>query len=839
MAKTDRKDLGYLGEDFQYKLVHTFMEDKEFFKDLNNIVDQNMFTDAALKTYVGLMKEYYEREEAVPSYIMMGIALNEKAHSDIEKEIFKETLDKIEKTSTEGVDYIRNLAEKFFKQQNIVKTANSILKIAGNGDTSKYDECVELLNEALNQGTKENFGSSVFDDIGETLSDDYRVAIPTGIGKLDESLEGGLGKGELGVIIGSSSFGKAQPLDARILTPNGYKLMGDMQIGDEVIGRDGLPHKVSGVFPQGMRPIYKVTFSNGTSCECDIEHLWSVNSLYQRCGRKYIKGKSKHKNDKFYVPDYSYKTITLKEILEKGLYRKNRNKYNFKIPKTEIVEFTENNDILDPYLVGYIIGDGNLDRVNITVGYKDKKEIESILSPILGEDLHMFYREKRNMWTFDVVGDTKKYIKENFEYHKSDTKEIPEKYLINSKRNRIALLQGLMDSDGFANKNGSCEFCSKSEKLAKQVQFLVRSLGGYASLDIDKSGYFSKKYNEYVDCGFRYRVTISMCDEEVKIFRMQRKQERVKYRTRLKNSIFITNAEYIGEKEAQCIMVNSDEHLYLTEDFIVTHNTSLTTAIASFASTYKCPQNNNRGYRVLQIVFEDRIKQIQRKHIGRITGIEAKDLSKPGIIEQVKEQLEKYEDRELLMNNLKIVKFPSGEMTASHIQRYIKKLINNGFKPDLVVIDYFECLTHISDNSSSNEYEKEGKTMRKLEAMASELDIALWIPTQGTKDSVNLELVTMDKAGGSFKKIQIAHIVMSIARTMEDIEANRATIALLKNRAGKSGKVFNNVEFNNGTCRISTDHVDEFDNMLEYNKNSQKEMQNLAKEVFQLSRQKK
>ena len=129
--------------------------------------------------------------------------------------------------------------------------------------------------------------------------------------------------------------------------------------------------------------------------------------------------------------------------------------------------------------------------------------------------------------------------------------------------------------------------------------------------------------------------------------------------------------------------------------------------------------------------------------------------------------------------------------------------------------------------------------MRKLESMAGELDMALWIPTQGTKDSVNLELVTMDKAGGSFKKIKIANIVMSIARSMEDIEANRATIALLKNRAGKSGKVFNNVEFNNGTCRISTDHVDEFDNMLEYNKNSQKEMQNLAKEVFKLSQQKK
>jgi hypothetical protein len=96
----------------------------------------------------------------------------------------------------------------------------------------------------------------------------------------------------------------------------------------------------------------------------------------------------------------------------------------------------------------------------------------------------------------------------------------------------------------------------------------------------------------------------------------------------------------------------------------------------------------------------------------------------------------------------------------------------------------------------------------------------------------------MDKSGGSFKNIQIAHIVMSIARTMEDIERNKATIALLKNRAGKSGKVFNNVEFNNGTCRISTDNVDEFESMVEYNKNAQKEKTILAKEIFKLAQEK-
>ena len=828
----ERKNLGYLGEDFQFKLVHTFLEDRNFFKDLHNIVDQNMFTNPTLKIVVGVLKEYYETEEVIPSYSMMKITLNNKAKNDVEREIYATIIDKIQTTTSEGVDVIRDLAEKFFKQQNIIKTANEILRIAGNGDTNKYERCVDLLTEALNQGTHEDLGCSVFDDLEETLSDDYRTAIPTGIGKIDEALEGGLGKGELGVIIGSSSFGKAQPLDAKILTPNGHKLMGDMKVGDEVIGRDGKPYKVSGVFPQGVRPIYKVSFSNGTSCECDIEHLWNVNSRYQRKGYKYVKGVSKSRDDKYYLRDDSYKTLTLREIMEKPIKYKN-GEYNFRVPMPQAVEFCEREVPFDPYFIGYLIGDGNLNRLTISVGVGDKEAVESILTPILGEDLHMHYRPNRNIWSFDVVGSTKKMIKESFEYKKSEDKCIPKEYIFNSIANRSALLQGLMDSDGCANKNGSCEFSSKSEKLALQVQYIVRSLGGFASIDVDSSSYHSHKYQKRIDCGVRYRVTISLCDDTIPLFRLERKQSRVKYRTRNANTLYISNVEYVGEKEAQCIMVDNDEHLYLTEDFIVTHNTSLTTSLAAHAATYRCEANNNQGFKVLQIVFEDRIKQIQRKHLGKITGVEAKDLSKEDVVGAVKEQLSHYEDKETLKKNLRIKRFPSGEITASFLRRFLNKLINSGFKPDMVIVDYFECLEHLGDSASANEYEKEGKTMRKLEALAGDLDIALWIPTQGTKDSVNMELVTMDKAGGSFKKIQIAHIVMSIARTMEDIEANKATIAILKNRAGKAGKVFNNVEFNNGTCRISTDNVDEYDNMMAYNKNQQKELSKLQNEIFQ------
>jgi len=125
--------------------------------------------------------------------------------------------------------------------------------------------------------------------------------------------------------------------------------------------------------------------------------------------------------------------------------------------------------------------------------------------------------------------------------------------------------------------------------------------------------------------------------------------------------------------------------------------------------------------------------------------------------------------------------------------------------------------------------------MRKLESMANEFQAALWVTTQGTKESLNSEIVTLDKAGGSFKKIQIAHIVMSIARTIEDIAHCEATIAILKNRAGKSGKVFNGVYFDNGTCTINTDNVQEFSNIIGFREDKQKELLNMQKEVFKSS----
>ncbi len=823
-----RSDLGYLGETFQYRLTHEFMENHTFFEDLSSIIDQNMFTDPNLKTLVGVMKNYYEREGHVPSYDMLEVELRDISHSDKEIETYLAILEKVRNSASDGVERTRELAEKFFKQQNIIRTANEILKIAGNGDTNQYDACVDLLNDAMTKGTHNDFGEGLFDHINETLSDDYRVPIPTGIGKIDEALEGGLGKGELGVIIGPTSFGKVQPFDSQIVTPNGFKNMGDIKVGDYVIGSNGKPTKVIGVYPHKNWQFYKVTFSDGVSCECGKEHLWAVNSYYQRSGKKYIRGVSKNRNDKRYVQDHSFKVLSLEDIVKKGLFKRGR--HNFKIPMCSPVEFEKRNLSIDSYLMGYLIGDGNFNGATITVGKEDIDESSKLLSECNFKfNLH---ERKNRAFSLSYGANLKKELSRYFDLSlTSSGKYIPEDYLYSSLEDRIAILNGLMDSDGTCMKNGCSCFNTKSKQLAEDIKILVLSLGGFAKVREKRAKYFNKKYNEIRDCGTHYEVTITLCDSSIPIFRLKRKQDRVVYRTLRSDERFFDRVEKSRICDGQCIKVDAEDELYLTDNFIVTHNTSLTTAMASHAAC--------NGFKVLQIVFEDRIKQIQRKHLGRITGIEAKDLSKPDVIDLVRQTIDAFPQKEALEKNLRIVKFPSGEKTARQLERFIKKLINSGFKPDLTIIDYFECLEHEADKSSSNEFSQEGKTMRRFEAMAGELDMAIWIPSQGTKDSINLELVTMDKIGGSVKKAQIAHVIMSIARTVDDIANNKATIAILKNRAGKSGKVFNNVEFNNGTCRISTDNVDELDSLFELKKKQQDAQLNTQKEIFNIIKKEK
>ena len=259
---------------------------------------------------------------------------------------------------------------------------------------------------------------------------------------------------------------------------------------------------------------------------------------------------------------------------------------------------------------------------------------------------------------------------------------------------------------------------------------------------------------------------------------------------------------------------------------------TFSTAIASFASTYKCELNGYEGYKVLQIYFEDDDVDVARKHFSRIAtqelgaDVEAKDLtkSKPQI-EEIRKVLDNYPDKEMMQKNLRLKPFLAHTKTASDIEVFIKRMINTGFKPDLVIIDYFECLKAENGGfASDSEWTRQGNTIRKIENIAKELDMAIWVPTQGNKNSITSpDVVTMDMAGGSIIKVQAASVIISIARSIPMQAENKANLAVLKNRGGMSGIVWKNIKFNNGTSMISCDEVIEFNDLVAWHEDEEKE----------------
>ena len=207
----------------------------------------------------------------------------------------------------------------------------------------------------------------------------------------------------------------------------------------------------------------------------------------------------------------------------------------------------------------------------------------------------------------------------------------------------------------------------------------------------------------------------------------------------------------------------------------------------------------NLGYNVLQIFFEDNVKIIQRKHITLWTGIEPDNLSlmKDDVMEKVQEV------QNTMTNRLILKKLPSDSMTMNQIKNQVRKMIADGIKIDMITLDYIDCV--VPDNLKNDEWKAEGSVMRHFEAMCHELNIAGWTATQGNRSSISSEVVTTDQMGGSIKKAQVGHVIISVAKTLQQKEMKLATMAITKSRLGQDGVVFENCKFDNELLIIDTE----------------------------------
>ena len=346
-------------------------------------------------------------------------------------------------------------------------------------------------------------------------------------------------------LTGAGGVGKAQPLSSKILTPSGWTTMGDIKFGDKVIGKNGKPVTVRGVYPQGKIQTYEISFKHGGKTRSCGEHLWNVMSS----------------NDRLY--SRNWRTVTLNNI--KDRLKDSTDSLRYTIPIVEAIDYSPKKYNIDPYIMGVLLGNECFLAKNaVRFTTKDPEisfRVENLLEETyklssIGIEYSIVSRRGRNDYVrwINELGLHLKLSKEKF---------IPQEYLLGSKHQRYELLKGLMDSNGIQPEWKRFPYYTTSSiQMRDNVVELVRSLGGLTSIR-------EKKIKGVDTTSWEIFINIDCVP-----FHLSRKG--IKWN----NFKIIPNIErYIesvipyGIEECQCISVDSEDQLYVTDDFIVTHNT--------------------------------------------------------------------------------------------------------------------------------------------------------------------------------------------------------------------------------------------------------------------------
>ena len=375
---------------------------------------------------------------------------------------------------------------------------------------------------------------------------------------------------------------KALALDTEIPTPAGWKNLKDIHYGDYVYGTDGKPHLVVGESEIFHKPMYQVTFEDGAKIVASGDHIWTVQTKDSRRTAKYIpKGRRPNKPE-LRNRDGWYE-ITTSEML--GDYKHTRadgkgTEYKYRVPMQKPVEYSEKKLPIDPYTFGVWLGDGDSKGCGVTCSDDDREEMMSLVENEGHSCRWHSFTNRAGKYSIDAKegrgGQHKNpFIEALRELGVYGNKHIPDIYMQGSAKQRLALLQGLMDTDGTCSKAGQCSFTQKDKNFAEQVLELLSSLGIKATLKIRN-----------VTCngmpaGDAAQVTF-FTSKDYPCFRLERKKARLKValagRMSAKSIISIIEHDDVPSK---CIAIDSEDHLYLAgRRYTATHNTTFAAALA-------------------------------------------------------------------------------------------------------------------------------------------------------------------------------------------------------------------------------------------------------------------
>jgi len=374
------------------------------------------------------------------------------------------------------------------------------------------------------------------------------------------------------VILGIRRFAKALQNDELLYTPNGEITIGEIKEGDRIYGADGKLTTVTGVFPQGKIPIYKMVLEDGRTILCCENHIWRVKD--RRNG-----GSIKNLTVKQLLPIYKNKRVH--NGYKDGVQR-TVDECLFAIPNNNPVEYEEQELPISPYFLGLWLGDGSSRRTGITT---IDREIVDYLHKY-ASSLGLFVRQDETEYiiTSGKMGgraDKNPLLNAMKECNLIRNKHIPSDYLYSSVEQRMELLKGLMDTDGTVYSNGTISFTTTNENIAEGFYTICRSLG----INLTRKKFIPKLYGK--PCGEGWLFTIFT---ELPIFKLERKLKNYRIGNKGKqfkiNYTSIREISLMGEDYATCITVDNKDKLFLTTNYTVTHNSVLEASYIAWGATF-------------------------------------------------------------------------------------------------------------------------------------------------------------------------------------------------------------------------------------------------------------
>lgn len=444
--------------------------------------------------------------------------------------------------------YLTLLENQFF--YGLINKANLDSQEILKNDKDAHEHAVSLLQQALDTIVLQKYRQRILDVPKEApmlVLKDYHMSMATediaefGWPYMDAG--GPVMPGDIVSFIGRPATGKAQPLTSKVLTPTGMVAMGSLKVGQELASVDGQPSHVTAIYPQGKRRVFLLSFQDGRTCEASDEHLWET----------------------WYREWKEPKILTTLQLIAKLKHQRYQRRLSIRMFSGEYGQPVQ--EPFSPYLLGVFLGDGCMRGHGIKLSSADPEILAAVGKELRFHGLDLIYQSNYD-WGVRDDRHTHNRLAEWFTKlgvmeKKAEFKFIPEQYMMADRGTRLALLKGLMDTDGTAEKTGAMSFSSSSPVLARQVQQLVRSLGGKATVKSKTTTHL-----------LHYRVHIVL-ETRSEAFSLKRKLQRVLHSrtTHTNHRLTLESVTEIEAQECQCISVSHKDELYVTDDFVVTHNT--------------------------------------------------------------------------------------------------------------------------------------------------------------------------------------------------------------------------------------------------------------------------